>query len=190
VITLKNRIKAFRYEKGWTLSQLAKKAGMPITTLSNYERGTRTPSAEVLKKLADIFETNTAYLMGLTDAPAETLTNSNLKNIEFEVRSGAFQRLANIVLSIGSEYGGNIDEDSENIVSHILRFYISSSRSEHLHENIEELQIVLSLLVQLVDSDSRQKPLGVDDFVKIQNAINNQISRLYLNNHGQYTIGD
>lgn len=187
---MKNRIKTFRDAKGWTLKELATKADMPVTTLSNYERGARTPPADVLKKLADIFETNTGYLMGLTDAPPESLTNSNLKNIEFEIRSTAFKHLADTVLSIGSQYGGNIDDDSTSIVNSLLTFYVSSTHSEHLHENIEALQSVMSLLSRLVNVDDRRKPLEVEEFVQILNSINKQLSQLYVNNHDRYTIVD
>lgn len=49
--------------------QLAEKAKLPATAVSHFERGTRKPSFDNLRKLADALEVSVDYLMGRTDNP-------------------------------------------------------------------------------------------------------------------------
>lgn len=55
-----------RQEKGWTQGQLATQAGCDRTTISNYERGSRTPSRDDLHRLASILEIS-PRMFGLAD---------------------------------------------------------------------------------------------------------------------------
>lgn len=62
-----NKIKQLRLEKGITVKDLAEKIGISQSMLSNYENGNSTPrNNETWKKLADFFEVDVAYLMGLS----------------------------------------------------------------------------------------------------------------------------
>jgi len=46
-----NNIKTFREQKGWTLKDLAERAGMPLPTVATYERG-REPKLGAARKVA------------------------------------------------------------------------------------------------------------------------------------------
>lgn len=46
---------------------LAKKAALPSTAISHFESGTRKPSFDNLRKLADALDVSIDYLMGRTD---------------------------------------------------------------------------------------------------------------------------
>lgn len=52
---------------------LAKKAGLPSTAISHFESGTRKPSFDNLRKLADALEVSIDYLMGRADEMSGSL---------------------------------------------------------------------------------------------------------------------
>ena len=58
------KIKYYRKLKGLTLEELAKMVGVTDGTISNYERGTRKPSYEMLLKLSEALDTDVAHLLG------------------------------------------------------------------------------------------------------------------------------
>lgn len=63
-----NQAKLCRLERGLSLVDAAKRAGVGRTTLSRLENGhTDDPSADVLKRLADTYEVSVAHLLGLKE---------------------------------------------------------------------------------------------------------------------------
>lgn len=58
------RIKEARLAAGLTQTKLAEILGIAGNTLCQYETGTRAPSLETLKKLADYFNVTVDYLIG------------------------------------------------------------------------------------------------------------------------------
>ncbi|ACX51844.1 transcriptional regulator, XRE family [Ammonifex degensii KC4] len=64
------RIKFARLRKGLTQAELAQKLNVHPETLGKYERGTNRPDAETLRKLADILEVSTDFLVGRTNDPS------------------------------------------------------------------------------------------------------------------------
>lgn len=74
------KLRQKRIDAGIKQGELAKKVGVSLRTLQNYEGGTRNPSnMVVVQKLADTLGTTTSYLLGT----AETLV------IEARAKSGA-----------------------------------------------------------------------------------------------------
>ncbi|SDH84101.1 Transcriptional regulator, contains XRE-family HTH domain [Aneurinibacillus thermoaerophilus] len=69
-MTLGERLRLLREKKGLTQVALAKKLNIPNQNVSNYERDFRQPDYETLKKLADLFEVTTDYLLGHSDNPS------------------------------------------------------------------------------------------------------------------------
>ena len=67
MIEVGQRIKELRLENGMTQTQLAEKIGVATNTISQYEKGLSKTSIDVIANLADVFETSTDYLLGLTD---------------------------------------------------------------------------------------------------------------------------
>ena len=57
-------LKKYRGEKRFSQSQLARKAGLTVTAIANYEQGISKPSFEVLIKLADALEISIDELVG------------------------------------------------------------------------------------------------------------------------------
>ncbi len=58
------RLKELRNKLGLSQTQLANQIGIAQNTLSQYEKGTRQPDHETLKKLADYFDVSIDYLLG------------------------------------------------------------------------------------------------------------------------------
>jgi len=70
----KERLRAAREMRSWNQSQLAAEAGMPPTSIAHLEAGSRKPSFDTLRRLANALEVTTDYLLGRTDEP--TLSQS------------------------------------------------------------------------------------------------------------------
>lgn len=68
-MSIGNRIVSLRNAKGITRLQLADKLGIPMTTLRNYELGTREPGHKFVLDIAQLFNVTTDYLLGMIDDP-------------------------------------------------------------------------------------------------------------------------
>jgi transcriptional regulator with XRE-family HTH domain len=69
------RIAVLRRAKGWNQSDLAKQLGVSSSAVGMYEQGRRQPAADVLVKLAEIFEVTTDFLLtGRAQTQQETHT--------------------------------------------------------------------------------------------------------------------
>lgn len=65
--TRMNRIKEVRKKQGYSQQSLAIKLNVNQTAISQWERGTTTPSASLLKQLSKLFNVSTDYLLGISD---------------------------------------------------------------------------------------------------------------------------
>lgn len=63
-MTLGERLKEARKLKGYTQMEAASKLGITNGALSGYERNYRDPDTEMLKKLANLYEVSTEWLLG------------------------------------------------------------------------------------------------------------------------------
>lgn len=80
------RLKSLRESKGYKQNFIAEKIGIKSNTLSGYESGTRRPDAEILAKLADIYDVSTDYIIGRTDKKRYyDLTEKDQKEIDKEL---------------------------------------------------------------------------------------------------------
>ncbi len=64
-INFGNRLKEMRIQAGMTQQQLASKLGITKSVISFYELRERTPSPEILVKLAAEFKVSSDYLLGI-----------------------------------------------------------------------------------------------------------------------------
>lgn len=71
-MSLGNRLKQLRKEKGWSQDELAYHANVDGRQLSRYENDKVVPSVEVLLKMARAFDVSLDYLV-LDDAPRRPL---------------------------------------------------------------------------------------------------------------------
>lgn len=68
-MSLGERLKMEREKRKWSQKYVAEKIGITNTVLSNYERDYRDPDTETLRKLAELYDVPTDYLLGRTDKP-------------------------------------------------------------------------------------------------------------------------
>lgn len=76
------RLREAREAKGWTKDKLGKLVKIHYSQLGRYERNEASPSAEVLKKIANALDVSTDYLMNGTtaDLAAENIQDKTLIN--------------------------------------------------------------------------------------------------------------
>lgn len=65
----KERLKSSRQLRDLSQTDLASKAGLPPSSVSHFESGTRKPSFENLKRLATALNVTTDYLLGRANDP-------------------------------------------------------------------------------------------------------------------------
>ncbi len=78
MVTTGEQIQALRKANNWNQSQLAKKIEISLTQLQRYENKGVQPPADVLKKLADIFNTSIDFIVyGNTEQKAQQSIKDN-----------------------------------------------------------------------------------------------------------------
>lgn len=77
-IYIGSKIKHFRQELGLTQKELAQKIGMGATTVTNYEKGFRTPKKDSLFKLADVLNVSIDDLFPPIEKMSEPSPTSTL----------------------------------------------------------------------------------------------------------------
>ena len=65
------RLKDLRYEKGVTITQVARNCKVSIQCISSLEMGKRNPTGSTISMLADYFGVSADYLLGRIDDPLE-----------------------------------------------------------------------------------------------------------------------
>ena len=65
------RLKALRTKHGYTQSGLAALLGISTSAVGMYEQGRREPDNTLLKRICEVFEVSTDYLLGHDDGPRE-----------------------------------------------------------------------------------------------------------------------
>jgi transcriptional regulator with XRE-family HTH domain len=69
------RLKEARENLKWTQNQLAIEAGLPTSSIAQFETNARKPSFDTLRRLASALQVTTDYLLGRVDKP-QTVLNS------------------------------------------------------------------------------------------------------------------
>ncbi|GGE47996.1 hypothetical protein GCM10011391_28480 [Pullulanibacillus camelliae] len=89
-MSLGKRLKREREKKNWSQKYVADKLGITNTVLSNYERDYRDPDTDTLKKISDLYDVSTDYLLGRTEesAPKESIIKEDNSNFFFFDKEG------------------------------------------------------------------------------------------------------
>lgn len=77
-----NRIRELRQAKSLNQEQLAEKIGLTKQAISQYERGDRKPSMDVLEALCDFFNVSSDYLLGKDDVTLRFVNSDDLLKLE------------------------------------------------------------------------------------------------------------
>ena len=78
------KLKELRKSAGLTQKQLAERLGITPSVVSYYELSERTPSPEILVKLAGIFHVTTDSLLGINQAKDSSLDISGLTDEDIQ----------------------------------------------------------------------------------------------------------
>ena len=137
---LNENIKNFRKNKGYTQEELANKLNVVRQTISKWEKGYSVPDAEMLKKLAEIFDTNVSQLLGSTieqdsniDVLAEQLARINEQLIIKNKRSRRIWKTIGIGVLIA------IIINLLLVITGIVAFENLRFTDTHIEENTEEI---------------------------------------------------
>ena len=74
-----NILEELRVQSGMTQQQLAEKLGVTKSVVSYYELSERTPSPEILLKLAALFHVSTDFLLGKERQPKDFIDLAGLE---------------------------------------------------------------------------------------------------------------
>ena len=104
---LNENIKTLRKTKGLTQDELAIRLNVVRQTISKWEKGLSVPDAEMLQKIAEVFEVNVSQLLGSpinqnenVDIIAEQLSRINEQLVVKNNRSRKIWKTIGIILAI------------------------------------------------------------------------------------------
>ena len=104
---LNENIKSLRKNKGLTQDELASRLHVVRQTVSKWEKGLSVPDAEMLQKIADVFEVDVSQLLGAAikqnenvDAVAEKLSRINEQLVIRNRRSQKIWKTAGIIIAV------------------------------------------------------------------------------------------
>lgn len=76
-----NKLKELRTQNGLTQKQLADQLGVTKSVVSFYERQERTPSPDILRKLAAVFHVSSDFLLGI-----DTVKRLDISNLDDDIQ--------------------------------------------------------------------------------------------------------
>lgn len=106
-MTFQNRLKQLREESNLTQLELAQKFNITSQTISQYERGIRTPDFNLLNSIADFFGVSVDYLLGRT----------NIKNYEEDT-----------IAAHTDDRTQNLSEEDKKQLNDFIDFLIAKSK--------------------------------------------------------------
>jgi len=68
-MTLGQKLRKLRKDRGLTIRELAKELNIGKTTVANYEKDARKPDYEMLKAFSEFYDVTVDYLVGRTSDP-------------------------------------------------------------------------------------------------------------------------
>ncbi|MBQ8824580.1 MAG: helix-turn-helix transcriptional regulator [Ruminococcus sp.] len=117
------RLEDLRRERGYTVKKMASELNLAYTTYNNYEKNTREPDSDTLKKIACYFDVSIDYLLG------------NQQNINAEKIPIEFQVMYNKFKALDSHGKKMIQFILEEEYSRCIELYLKKNKSNS--ENIE-----------------------------------------------------
>jgi len=90
----RERLRNAREFRGFSQGELAKRAGLQASAVSHFETGTRKPSFDNLKRLADTLRVTTDYLLGRTDQMEASTSTVDKLHRDYSGLSAEYQEMA------------------------------------------------------------------------------------------------
>lgn len=83
------RLRKHRIEKNISQPEMGELLGVSKQTVSNWEKGHRTPDAKTISKLAAVLGVTTDYLLGRSEHPHEAVLTSTVDGIDYTIGTTA-----------------------------------------------------------------------------------------------------
>ena len=96
-----------------TQKELASKANITESAISYYVKGVRTPSGEILARMAETLSTTTDYLLGRTEDYDAPTTNEKLKYLQHKLAKLDPERLKKAEGMLRAVFDDIFDDDGE-----------------------------------------------------------------------------
>lgn len=97
------RLRKQRELRGLTQLQLAERAVLPPTSISHFENGARKPSFDNLRRLAKALDTQTDYLLGLTETSGSSPVAERLARHVENASAGDIKMLEDFAKMLASK---------------------------------------------------------------------------------------
>lgn len=140
---LNENIKALRKTKGLTQDELAIRLNVVRQTVSKWEKGLSVPDAEMLQRIAEVFEVNVSQLLGAPinqneniDVIAEQLSRINEQMVVKNNRSRKIWKTIGIILAI--IIAGQLLLVALGITAYKSYEVGTDTYEEHVEEYVEE----------------------------------------------------
>jgi transcriptional regulator with XRE-family HTH domain len=145
--TLGNRLRGLRKEQNWTQDDVAERlVALGVTVgqgqIGHIEAGRRLPSIDLLVGLAQVFDTSTDYLLGLTD------NQLSAEGIEEELAAGGIGGKAERIMARLSQ------PRREQVVEYANYLALIDQVSNEQVNNLRALQAVLNVMERSVPPDT------------------------------------
>ena len=125
-MTMGERIKQLRKEKGMTQTDLAMTLNVTKGTVSTWETNSRVPGFESLNALSDLFERRLDYIMGRSDDTTPTTQN------EEDLGDLALSQVEADLTEYALKYA-RLDQYGRDAVEVIIRAEYNRCRAENTH---------------------------------------------------------
>jgi transcriptional regulator with XRE-family HTH domain len=94
-----NRLRTAREYRGLNQGELAQRAGMQPSAISHFETGTRKPSFDNLRLLADTLDVTTDYLLGRVEE-FKALAGADRLHRHYESLQGSDRKMADDLIAM------------------------------------------------------------------------------------------
>lgn len=160
-MNLSERLKALRKQSGMTLKQLGEQLHLAENTLSQYERGVRTPDVDTLLKMADFYSISVDELIRENDLSTLSVEDI-IKDYTEEIKQ--------VVL-----LSGRIHLDTQKVVGKGIS---TSKIIEEIVNDFNKLTLVELLLIRyLVKSIGHKDKIKVTDQEAVEKAYQDGLAK-------------
>lgn len=111
--TFSERLAKLMSLRGLTQKDLARKANITESAISYYVKGVRTPSGEILARMAETLSTTTDYLLGRTEDYVVPTENKELKYLQRNLGKLDPERLKKAEGMLRAVFDDIFDDDEE-----------------------------------------------------------------------------
>lgn len=111
--TFSERLSKLMDKRQMTQKELALKANITESAISYYVKGVRTPSGEILSKIAECLSTSTDYLLGRTEVCDIHGDSKELKYLQRNLRKLDSEQLEKAEAVLRAVFDDIFDDDEE-----------------------------------------------------------------------------